>query len=68
MQRITVAGALLACFLSVAGCGSPAPAGLKGKVTLDGTPVENGSIKFYPTNEGGTKDMTTTALRQLCSR
>ncbi len=54
MRRITAIGAaLLLCF--VTGCGSPTPAGLKGKVTLDDVPVENGNITFYSTDAGGTR-------------
>lgn len=35
-----------------AGCGSDAPTHpVKGRVTLDGTPIEKGSIRFSPTGE-----------------
>lgn len=44
---------LAALSTSAAGCGGSEQTALKGKVTLDGVPVENGSIAFYSTAEGG---------------
>lgn len=36
-----------------AGCGGPPQATVSGTVTLDGQPVENGTISFYPTANAG---------------
>lgn len=41
---------------AVCGCGSGSPQGRKavsGKVTLDGVPIQQGSIQFQPTEKGG---------------
>ncbi|MBM4095503.1 MAG: hypothetical protein FJ261_01865 [Planctomycetes bacterium] len=42
---------LMAAMVAI-GCGSDAPTHpVKGRVTLDGAPLENGSIRFSPTGE-----------------
>ncbi|QEL15781.1 hypothetical protein [Limnoglobus roseus] len=42
-----------------AGCGGPPKADVKGKVTLDGKPIANGSIEFFPI---GGKGQTAAAI------
>lgn len=37
----------------VAGCGGPPQAKVSGTVTLDGQPLETGTISFYPTANAG---------------
>jgi hypothetical protein len=39
--------------LTMVGCGNPNLASVTGKVTLDGKPVANAFIKFYPTTTTG---------------
>lgn len=48
---------LFGCLMTgiVMGCGGSTATELKGKVTLDNQPVENGSIALYGTSEGSTK-------------
>jgi hypothetical protein len=46
------------CFLvlvqvAIIGCGGEPKAEVSGTVTLDGVPVENGAIQFYPTGKTG---------------
>src|SRR6516225_4208451 len=56
LARITRAGGIVfaaTLALLAAGCGYDANASVRGQVTLDGKPVEWGSISFVPTN--GTK-------------
>lgn len=36
-----------------AGCGGPPQSKVSGTVTLDGVPLENGTISFYPTANSG---------------
>ena len=55
MRRINTTWFAVAAGLLAAGCGGPDQAALKGKVTLDGAPVENGSITFYSTGPDGGK-------------
>lgn len=55
IQKLSQAGnsGCLACLLIVCiGCGSGAPprASVSGRVSVDGVPVEDGSISFVPTN------------------
>jgi hypothetical protein len=40
-------------FIAALGCGDKSNARVKGKVTLDGTPLDNGSIRFIPTAGNG---------------
>jgi hypothetical protein len=40
----------LLLLVAAVGCGGHANARVKGQVTLDGTPLENGSIRFVPTD------------------
>lgn len=39
--------------LTICGCGAQPKAKVSGNVTLDGVPVENGIIQFYPTGGSG---------------
>jgi len=48
-----VASLGLALLGFAAGCGGPPQAKVSGTVTLDGKPVENGTISFYPTANSG---------------
>ena len=48
---LAVAG--LVVFGLAAGCGGPPQAKVSGTVTLDGQPLENGTISFYPTANSG---------------
>lgn len=51
-----LAASLLGCLLCGCGpSGGPQRASVEGKVTLDGEPIEQGSIAFYP--DGDTKGM-----------
>ena len=42
----------------ITGCGKPAASTVEGTVSLDGTPIENGSISFVPTSADGKKGGT----------
>jgi hypothetical protein len=56
MRRIRTASPLvLAVLLAAAGCGGSDQSTVKGQVTLDGAPVENGHITFYSTAADGAK-------------
>src|SRR5438552_5195208 len=46
-----VAGLCLAALASVAGC-APAGASVRGKVTLDGAPLDDANISFVPKADG----------------
>ncbi|MBP3960217.1 hypothetical protein J8F10_33740 [Gemmata sp. G18] len=50
--RVALAALLLTCAF-LAGCGGPPRAEVTGTVTLDGVPVENGIIQFYPAGGAG---------------
>jgi hypothetical protein len=52
MQRLVVFLAIAAAAVSTAGCGPSGPqrAEVSGIVTLDGQPVKEGSINFFPTD------------------
>ena len=39
--------------MAVSGCGGEPKAIVSGTVTLDGVPIENGTISFYPTGRAG---------------
>jgi len=41
------------CVTMAAGCSGPPKAEVTGTVTLDGVPIENGSIQFYPVGATG---------------
>jgi hypothetical protein len=43
---------LLACLASLAGCGPSAAAAVSGKVTLDGSPLDDATISFVPMAAG----------------
>lgn len=47
------AAAALAAVVVIAGCGGPPRAQVRGKVTIDGRPLENGSIEFFPVDGKG---------------
>lgn len=53
--RRTIAGmaAAVALVTAFTGCGGPPKAKVSGTVTLDGEPIENGTISFYPTGKDG---------------
>jgi hypothetical protein len=55
--RLAHAGCALARVVALiavtGGCGDTNKAKVSGAVTLDGVPVENGSIQFYPTGKTG---------------
>jgi hypothetical protein len=42
----------LACLMWLAGCGAGGGAGVSGKVTLDGSPLDDATISFVPLAEG----------------
>lgn len=54
-RRAFALGSLL-CFSAFIGCGGPATdrVPVAGEVTLDGQPLERGSIEFHPEGEEGT--------------
>lgn len=54
-MRYAMIAAILACFLGMSGCTSPRrddTALLAGRVVIDGTPVQKGSIQFMPLDRG----------------
>lgn len=53
LTRVLSGVAALALLGLSAGCGGPPQATVSGTVTLDGKPVENGTISFYPTANSG---------------
>ena len=52
LPTLSAGCAALALVLS-AGCGSEPKAEVSGTVTLDGAPIENGAIQFYPVGANG---------------
>lgn len=56
MSAMRSANTVLACslLLAAAGCGGPDRAAITGQVTLDGQPVDGGSIRFLPLEGPGT--------------
>ena len=60
-RRSLFYGILSCCLLGVCGCGEPgAPSGtVSGKVTFNGTPIEEGIVNFFSktTNTGGTGEI-----------
>src|SRR5437763_13135640 len=48
-HRIWIA---FACLVSLAGCGAGGGAAVSGKVTLDGSPLDDATISFVPLAEG----------------
>jgi hypothetical protein len=54
VKRQVFVAACVAALLSIVGCsGAPEQVGVSGKVTFDGTPVEDGQIEFEPQGAGG---------------
>ncbi len=50
------------CFMSATGCGSDNPLGrqaISGRVTLDGSPLDQGTISFSPQADNGVSSGTT---------
>ncbi len=54
-RRVLALGSLL-CFSALIGCGGPATdrVPVAGEVTIDGQPLDRGSIEFHPDGEEGT--------------
>lgn len=52
-RTLVAAAAAFALLGLTAGCGGPPRAKVSGTVTLDGNPVESGTISFYPTANAG---------------
>jgi hypothetical protein len=52
-RTLLAASAALLLLGLTAGCGGPPRAKVSGTVTLDGQPVESGTISFYPTANSG---------------
>ncbi|VTR99593.1 hypothetical protein [Tuwongella immobilis] len=50
MRQLVCVGLLFGLFVTVIGCGGPGTNKLTGKVTLDGSPMPNGALQFYPPN------------------
>ena len=48
-----IAVGLVACALAAAGCDGSGLADVSGTVTVDGTPIEEGAITFYPVDGQG---------------
>jgi hypothetical protein len=53
IRSLLIATAGVALLGLTTGCGGPPRSKVSGTVTLDGKPVENGTISFYPTNNDG---------------
>lgn len=56
IRRVSRAGAALSAAVALAflaGCSGPPKAQVSGSVTLDGVPIENGIIQFYPAGGPG---------------
>lgn len=51
LPLLAIFGFVLLVFAT--GCGEPPKAKVSGTVTLDGKPLENGTISFYPTSNSG---------------
>jgi hypothetical protein len=47
---------VLVVLVGLAGCGAPAKVVVKGTVTFDGNPLEEGAINFVPADGNGTTD------------
>ena len=50
MIRFATATSTLSLIFLMAGCGTPAPNKLTGKVTLDGAPFPQATLQFYPSS------------------
>src|SRR5262245_37433728 len=46
-------GLVVACILVVSGCSGPNAASVTGSVTLDGQPLDNANVAFYPDGGNG---------------
>ena len=55
LLRFGLSATVCACLLLMSGCGGASSAALHGTVTLDGAPVTNGSIVFFPVAGEGPK-------------
>ena len=51
-MRHAVLSLMAACPLALTGCGGGSPSTVSGTVTLDGTPVETGAVKFVLASGG----------------
>jgi predicted oxidoreductase len=52
---------LIGAFISIAGCGNPAPAGVSGTVKFEGKPLAGASISFIPADGSRSSEGATDA-------